>query len=45
MSAKRKILHKNAFACLVFLPFWGISYSLSFFYLGLYFSEFGVSAL
>ncbi len=43
MSAKRKILHKNAFACLVFLPFWGISYSLSFFYLGLYFREFGVS--
>ena len=43
MIAKRKILHKNAFACLVFLPFWGISYSLSFFYLGLYFREFGVS--
>ncbi len=43
MSAKRKVLHKNAFACLVFLPFWGVSYSLSFFYLGLYFREFGVS--
>jgi len=43
MSAKRKILHKNAFACLVFLPLWGVSYSLSFFYLGLYFREFGVS--
>lgn len=33
----------NAFVCLSFLPFWSVSYSLSFFYLSFYFREWGVS--
>lgn len=33
----------NALACLAFLPLWSVSWSLSFFYLSLYFRECGVS--
>lgn len=33
----------NTFGCLVFLPFWSISYSLSFFYLSLYFRACGLT--
>ncbi len=35
--------HRNAKACLVFLPLWSVPFSLSFFYLSLYLREFGVS--
>lgn len=33
----------NTFGCLIFLPFWSISYSLSFFYLSLYFRACGMT--
>lgn len=33
----------NTFGCLIFLPFWSVSYSLSFFYLSLYFRARGMT--
>lgn len=36
-------MKRNALVCLAFLPLWSIPYSLSFFYLSLYFRECGVS--
>jgi len=39
----RPRLRGNTLACLAFLPLWSVSWSLSFFYLSLYFRESGVS--
>ncbi|MCE1196050.1 MFS transporter [bacterium] len=43
MSRLRGRFRRNAFACLAFLPLWSLSYSLSFFYLSLYFKASGVT--
>ncbi|MDP2791862.1 MAG: MFS transporter [Rectinemataceae bacterium] len=43
MSPIRGRFRRNAFACLAFLPLWSLSYSLSFFYLSLYFKASGVT--
>ncbi len=43
MSLPRGKFRRNAFACLAFLPLWSLSYSLSFFYLSLYFKASGVT--
>jgi MFS family permease len=43
VSLLRGRFRRNAFACLAFLPLWSLSYSLSFFYLSLYFKASGVT--
>lgn len=43
MSRIRGRFQRNTFACLAFLPLWSLSYSLSFFYLSLYFKANGVT--
>jgi MFS family permease len=43
VSLPRGRFRRNAFACLAFLPLWSLSYSLSFFYLSLYFKASGVT--
>ena len=42
MSGKRRF-RGNTSACLIFLPFWSIAFSLSFFYLSLYFRACGMT--
>jgi hypothetical protein len=43
VSRLRGRFRRNTFACLAFLPLWSLSYSLSFFYLSLYFKASGVT--